>query len=528
MAEQKKSPLKKMSKFYLTTPIYYVNSEPHIGHAYTNIISDCTARYQRLKGNQVFFLTGTDEHGEKIKKAAEAQQQEVKVFIDNKAEIFRKLWEKLNISNDFFIRTTDDFHKQVVQVVVSKLIEKGDIYKAKYKGFYCTPCEGFWTPVQVKEAGGCPDCKREVQLIEEDNYFFKLSKYQDWLVSHLKNNPGFAQPKSRYNEVSAFLEKNKLEDLCISRPKKRLSWGVAFPGDDQYVIYVWFDALINYISGAGYSIDQEKFSRLWPAEIHFMAKDILRHHAIFWPIMLKALDLELPKVVFAHGWWKFEGEKMSKSRGNIVNPFDVIETLAISLSGSKEMAVDALRYFLLREVPIGSDGTFSWPALFNRTNSDLANDLGNLVYRTLNMAEKYFEGKVKPSKSSLPFEFKQSLGNLEARYSELMDSCAFSVALEEVFGFIRAMNKFIEDSKPWTLWKEKKVEELENFLYYLLEGIRISALYLSAAMPNAAKSIYSQLGLTQGEFSLASAKWGTQKEFKIKKEKPLFPRIDAD
>lgn len=506
-----------MSKFYITTPIYYVNASPHIGHAYTTTIADCTARYRRLKGEEVFFLTGSDEHGEKIKKAAGESGQEIKDFIDAKVDIFKQLWQTLNISYDFFIRTTLDSHKQVVQKLVSNLIEKGDIYKAKYKGFYCTPCEGFWTKNQVKEAGGCPDCKREVQLIEEDNYFFKLSKYQGWLVDHLKNNPGFVQPKTRYNEVTAFLTNNSLEDLCISRPRKRLSWGIGFPGDDDYVIYVWFDALINYISGIGCYLDQKKFKQWWPADIHFMAKDILRHHAIFWPIMLKAANLQLPEVIFAHGWWKFEGEKMSKSRGNIVDPLAVI----------KEVGVDALRYFLLREVPIGSDGTFSWPALFNRINSDLANDLGNLVYRTLNMSEKYFQGKIKPVKLDLPSEFKQNLENIQVNYTERMEACAFSSALEEIFTFIRIMNKFVEDSKPWVLWKEKKLEELMNFLYCLLEGIRIAALYLSPTMPSASLAIYSQLGVDH-ELSLSAAVWGYQKEFKIKKEKPLFPRIDVD
>jgi len=517
-----------MSKFYLTTPIYYVNASPHIGHAYTTTIADCTARFRRLKAEEAFFLTGSDEHGEKIKKAAQEADQEIKDFIDAKVDVFKQLWKTLNISYDFFIRTTSDSHSQVVQTVVSNLIEKGDIYKAKYKGFYCTPCEGFWTKTQVKDAAGlCPDCKREVQLIEEDNYFFKLSKYQDWLADYLKNNPGFVQPKTRYNEVVAFLANNSLEDLCISRPRKRLGWGIGFPGDEDYVIYVWFDALINYISGIGCYLDKEKFDKWWPADIHFMAKDILRHHAIFWPIMLKAAGLKLPGVIFAHGWWKFEGEKMSKSRGNIVNPFDVVSVLSDSLSASEKIAVDALRYFLLREVPIGSDGTFSWPALFNRINSDLANDLGNLVYRTLNMTEKYFQGKIAPAKTDLPSEFKQSLENLNLNYSRLMEACAFSSALEEVFGFIRVMNKFIEDSKPWVLWKEKKLEALMGFLYCLLEGIRIAALYLSPSMPNATLTIYSQLGLDH-QLSLSAAIWGYQKEYKIKKEKPLFPRIDAD
>lgn len=514
-----------MSKFYITTPLYYVNADPHIGHAYTNIIADCLARYKRMKGNSVFFLTGTDEHGEKIKKAAEGVNCEIHQFIEGKVNGFKQLWEKLNISYDFFIRTTSDFHQKVVQKVVATLMSKGDIYKAKYKGFYCTPCEAFWTESQVKETGGCPDCKRKVQLIEEDNYFFKMSRYQKWLVGHLKANPQVVKPKTRYNEVVSFLEKNILEDLCISRPKKRLRWGIEFPGDDDYVIYVWFDALLNYISAVGYSLDEKKFNSLWPADIHFIGKDILRHHAIFWPIMLRALDLKAPRTVFAHGWWKFEGEKMSKSRGNIVNPFDLVKALSLHLSDKEEIAVDALRYFLLKEVPIGLDGSFSWAALINRINSDLANDLGNLVYRTLNMAEKYLGGKVVPVNPKAPSEFREYIASLEKEYVFLMDNVEFSTALEKIFKFIGAMNKYIEDIKPWVLSKENKQDEIKNFLYVLLEGIRIISLYLYPIMPATSESIKRQLGF-KDSFSLASTSWGRQKNFTIKKTKPLFPRID--
>jgi methionyl-tRNA synthetase len=517
-----------MSKFYLSTPLYYVNAPPHIGHAYTNIISDCTARTRRLRQDSVFFLTGTDEHGEKIRKAQEASGQDIKTFTDSKADIFKQLWSKLNISYDYFIRTTFDYHKQVVQKVVQQLIEKEDIYKAKYKGFYCTPCEGFWTASQVKEsAGTCPDCKRKVQLIEEDNYFFKLSKYQDKLKKHLKDNPDFVKPQTRYNEVVSFLDKNTLEDLCISRPKKRLKWGIEFPTDPEYVIYVWFDALINYISGVGCYLDQKRFKKLWPADIHFIGKDILRHHAIFWPIMLMALELELPGLVFAHGWWNFEGEKMSKSRGNIVNPFDVVNTLSSYFSGQEEIAADALRYFLLREIPLGLDGNFSWKALFNRINSDLANDLGNLVYRTLNMTEKYFAGVVSPLSRNIPPEFKETLSVLENEYVSSMDNQAFSAALERIFRFISVMNKYIEDTKPWVLWKENKAKEIKSFLYSLLEGIRIVALYLSPFMPATVSSINQQLGL-KDKLILKNVAWGKEKEYKLKKGKPLFPRIDAD
>ncbi|MCP4652791.1 MAG: methionine--tRNA ligase [Candidatus Omnitrophica bacterium] len=506
-----------MGKFYLTTPIYYVNASPHIGHAYTNIISDCLGRFKRIKGDEVFFLTGTDEHGEKIKKAALADNTDVLDFVNNVSDNFKNLWEKLNISYDCFIRTTDSAHKEAVKQVIIKLNENGDIYKAKYSAFYCMPCESFWTDTQTKDANGkCPLCSREVEKVEEENYFFKLSKYEDWLKQYLKDNPDCVRPKTRYNEVNGFLDNNKLADLCISRPKARVSWGVEFPLDCEYVVYVWFDALLNYLSGIGFGVDQEKVDKWWPADVHLMAKDILRHHAIFWPIMVHALGLAPGKIVFAHGWWKIGDEKISKSLGNIVNPLDVI----------KEIGVDALRYFLLREIPLGADGNYSSEAIITRINSDLANDVGNLVYRTLNMAEKYFQGDVSCDDCLLPVEFKQSLQALSVRYINLMDDLSFSKALELIFSFIGVMNKYIEDTKPWALHKENNLSRLKVFLCELLEGIRIVSLYLYPFMPQTSEAINKQLGIDL-IFSLDNIQWRAKAGFSTKKGKPLFPRIDV-
>ncbi|MCF7869614.1 MAG: methionine--tRNA ligase [Candidatus Omnitrophica bacterium] len=516
-----------MKKFYLTSPIYYVNASPHIGHAYTNIICDSMARFRRIKGEDVFFLTGTDEHGEKIQKAANKEGVAVKNFIDSKVDIFKQLWPKLNISYDFFVRTSWEKHIKVVRAVIEKLYKKGDIYKSKYNAFYCIGCETFWTKLQLKDGDICPECGRKTEKIQEENYFFKLSKYESWFKKYLKNNPKLIQPKIRYNEVKSFLDNHSLTDLCISRPKKRISWGIELPIDQEYIVYVWFDALINYISGIGYGFDQEKFNRFWPADIHFIGKDILRHHAIFWPIMLKALDLEIPKSIFAHGWWKIKEEKISKSKGNIVNPFELVNQLTDLLGGNQELAADAFRYFLMREILIGADGNFSFKALINRINSDLANDLGNLVYRSLNMAQKYNAGKVKSIKKDIPSEFKESLAKLEKDYDNFMVEGEFCKALDNLFELIGVINKYIEDTKPWNLKKEQKEKELFSFLYAICEGIRVISIYLYPIMPKTALSIQKQLGIKDISFSTQEAKWGNSDNFLIKKEKPLFPRIDV-
>jgi len=367
---------------YLTTPLYYVNAKPHIGHAYTNILCDTFVRYHHWLGENVYFLTGTDEHGTKIEKTATEHKMEPRQYVDEMVPQFRELWRLLGIQYDYFIRTTDDAHKETVQNVLSKLEAAGDIYKDSYTGWYCTPCESFWTKLQLVE-GKCPDCGREVQELSEENYFFKLSKYQEWLVGYIEDHNDFVLPEMRRNEILSFL-KEPLEDLCITRPKARLSWGIEYPNSPDHVVYVWFDALINYVSAIGMTTDSKKFLSYWPADLHIVGKDILRQHAVYWPIMLKSMGLEMPKTVLAHGWWTMQGTKVSKSRGNIVDPIVL----------AKVYGVDAFRYFLLREVTVGYDGAYSEDLLRQRYTSDLANDLGNLFSRMAAMLGKYFQGAV--------------------------------------------------------------------------------------------------------------------------------------
>lgn len=492
-------------KFYITTPLYYVNALPHIGHSYTNIAADCLARYMRdnLGKDNVWFLTGTDEHGQKIQRAAEAERLTPQEFSDKMALIFRNLWKELNISYNDFIRTTEERHITVVSRALDILHQKGDIYEAKYEGWYCTPCETFWTQTQIQGAV-CPDCKRLVEKITETNYFFKLSHYQDWLIDYIKKSSGFIQPQIRHNEVLSFLELNKLTDLCVSRPKERLSWGVPLPFSKEHVTYVWFDALINYISAVGAFDAAGKYrSEWWPADLHLIGKDILRQHAIYWPIILKALNIDPPKAIFAHGWWMIGENKMSKSRGNVVSPLDMADNFG----------VDTYRYFLLRDVPFGMDGNFSEDAIIKRFNSDLANDLGNLVYRTLTMIEKYFQGVI-PDKGELDGDgrkIEEKIKALPVQVTSLMISNNFSLALERVWELINMANKYVEDTKPWNLAKENKTQELKSFIRLLVDVIREVSSQIYPFMPQTAESIKEQMGLGR-----------------IKKGKPLFPRIDTE
>lgn len=502
--------------YYITTPLYYVNAKPHIGHAYTNILCDTFARYHRFRGEEVFFLTGTDEHGTKIEKAAREQKKEPRQYVDDMVPEFKRLWEILGIRYDYFIRTTDDNHKESVQNILRTLEQKGEIYKASYKGWYCTPCESFWTKLQLIE-GKCPDCHRGVQELSEDNYFFKLSKYQSWLIDYIQAHPEFIKPEMRKNEILGFL-KEPLEDLCITRPRARLAWGIDYPTSKEHVVYVWFDALINYASAVGFTIDSKKFERLWPADIHVVGKDILRQHAVYWPIMLKAIGVEMPKTVLAHGWWTMSGTKVSKSRGNAVDPIEL----------SKKYSVDAFRYFLLKEVTLGLDGAFSEDLLAERYTSDLANDLGNLWFRLSSMLDKYFNGQVPESKKEEVPLLQESFGLLE-KVDQAMSGYDPRAALASIWAVVTMANQFVEEKKPWALAKDPaKKGELASVLAALAESIAHVALVLTAFLPDAASKILDRLKIKERSISDMKAfrksfvKVGTT----VERGKALFPRLE--
>ena len=491
------------TKFYITTPIYYVNANPHIGHAYTTIAADCLARYYRDQGHEVYFLTGTDEHGQKIQKAAAELNLSPKEFTDRISPKFKELWKTLNVANDDFIRTTDERHIAGVQKLWETLKANDEIYEGEYGGWYCVPDETFWMEAQLIN-GKCPDCQRPVDFIKEKNYFFKLSKYQGWLLQYLKENPTFVFPQTRYNEVVGFLENNTLTDLCVSRPKSRLNWGIPVPFDSEHVTYVWFDALVNYISAIGFVDDKEKFATFWPADVHMMAKDIIRQHAIYWPIMLKAAGLPMPKQIVAHGWWKMGEVKMSKSLGNVVDPVEMVA----------KYGVDAFRYFLMRDVPFGGDGNFSTDSFEKRFNGDLANDLGNLVHRTSNMVLKYVDGRIPHGRTlklqeGIDSSVLDKFVNAGGHNQDLIARLLFHEHLAETWDLIAAANKFVEQVKPWQLKKDGKQEEVIDFLSLMIAVLNHTAIAIAPFMPSTSEKIKEQFS---GDI--------------IKIGEPLFPRLE--
>ena len=507
-------------KFYITTPIYYPSDKLHIGHTYCTVATDVMARYKRLQGYDVMFLTGVDEHGQKIQQKAEAKGVTPQQFVDEVVAGIKDLWKLMNISNDRFIRTTDDYHVESVQKIFKRLYEQGDIYKGTYKGKYCTPCESFWTETQLVD-GKCPDCGREVIDAEEEAYFFRLSAYADRLVKYYEEHPDFLLPTSRLNEMVNNFIKPGLEDLCVSRTS--FSWGIPVDFDPKHVVYVWVDALTNYITALGYENEKyNDFEKYWPADVHFVGKEIVRFHTIIWPAILMALDLPIPKRVFGHGWLLIDGGKMSKSFGNVVDPVILC----------RRYGVDALRYFLLREFPFGSDGSFTNEALINRIKTDLANDLGNLVSRTVAMADKYFGGTLPEGREAEPVddELLSMIKGLREKYEHEMESYAFQNALMEIFKIISRSNKYIDETAPWVLGKDPaKKDRLATVLYNLLEGIRVCAVLLTPFMPDTVVKIFDQIGAseeargyeTAAEFGVLSA------NVTVHRGETLFPRIDA-
>jgi len=505
--------------YYITTPIYYPSANLHIGNTYTTVAADAIARFKRLTGYETFFLTGTDEHGQKIQRLAEGKGITPIEYVDEIVAGIKELWKIMNVSYDKFIRTTEDYHIEAVQKIFKQLYEQGDIYKSEYEGLYCTPCESFWTETQLVD-GKCPDCGRPVEKTKEEAYFFKMSKYADRLIEHIENHPEFIQPESRKNEMLNNFLRPGLQDLCVSRTS--FNWGIPVTFDDKHVIYVWIDALANYATALGFQNDNDElYKKFWPANVHLVGKDILRFHTIYWPIMLMALGQPLPKQVFGHGWLLVDGGKMSKSKGNVVDPVTLV----------KHFGTDAVRYYLLHEIPFGQDGLYTSEIFIKKTNSDLANDLGNLVNRTIAMVHKYFDGVIQAPSAKEEIDEDLIKIALEApdKVEGRMDALKLPEALDEIWAVVRRSNKYIDETMPWVLAKnEDKKERLGTVLYNLIESLRIVSVMLSAFLPETSEKINKQLNADRTTWESVTSFSGTKAETKVGAAEVIFPRIDVE
>lgn len=505
----------KKEKYYISTAIAYTSAKPHIGNTYEVVLADAIARYKRLKGFDVYFQTGTDEHGQKIEDKAKENGVTPKEFVDSLASTIKEIWDLVDVSYDRFVRTTDENHERVVQHIFKKMYDNGDIYKGEYKGLYCTPCESFWTESQLID-GKCPDCCREVKETSEEAYFFRLSKYQDKLMKYFEDNPQFIEPVARKNEMVNNFLKPGLQDLCVSRTS--FKWGIPVDFDSKHVVYVWLDALTNYITNIGYDIDggNDEFKKLWPADLHLIGKDIIRFHSIYWPCFLWSLKLPLPKKIFGHPWLLTNSDKMSKSKGNVLYADDLV----------KKFGVDAVRYYLIHEIPFASDGNITEELLIERINSDLANVLGNLVQRTISMANKYFDGKVsnKNYSDEINVEFINNINSLEAIIDKKMEALQVSDAVSEIFNLLRMSNKYIDDTTPWILAKDEScINQLETVLYNLLESIRVCSVFLEFVMPSTSKEIRRQINN-----DLDSLFYVDNNNYVLNAPEILFKRIETE